>query len=59
MEELKQDLEARIAYTESKIKDEQKELREIIENLIRLEGELLGYETILKQINGGVNNEKI
>lgn len=58
MEELKQDLEARIAYTESKIKDEQKELRKIIENLIRLEGELLGYKTILKQINGGVNNEK-
>lgn len=59
MEELKQDLEARIAYTESKIKDEQKELQKIIDSLIRLEGELLGYETILKQINGGVNNEKI
>ncbi len=59
MEELKQDLEARIAYTESKIKDEQKELQKIIDSLIRLEGELLGYETILKQINGDVNNEKI
>ena len=59
MEELKQDLEARIAYMESKIKDEQKELQKVIDSLIRLEGELLGYETILKQINGGVNNEKI
>ena len=30
MEELKQDLEARIAYTESKIKDEQKELQKAV-----------------------------